>query len=321
MVASGKSTTANLGIKRINGNVVHGSFPSPDDLLNIAPVVALGVETDAFQLIGQAALPLAYVVVTKGQNTITANDIIDIRPFLRTTEFTYNERAGIAAANPPLSLANPAVGAFQLQSALNATLEAAGSTNTAPAEVNGRALYTDYVMGGLAYGVEGTLLTMCDSPSQASDDPWGATTQGAAYTNPYDGSSFDFAAYTSSKNYLEDQDLYKREAFLQYVYANRQTDLKRWLSDPNTSIQNNTAGTYLGLPEGNTGRNIPLFPEWDMPMDGNNYLALMGQTADPSVSIPKVTWWMWFEANEPNRSFAYVPGGVVSKKPNSTGLA
>ena len=316
---SDKSTTANLGIKRINGNVVHGSFPSPDDLLNIAPVVALGVETDAFQLIGQAALPLAYVVVTKGQNTITANDIIDIRPFLRTTEFTYNERAGIAAANPPLSLANPAVGAFQLQNALNATLEVASqNSGGAPAEVNGRALYTDYVMGGLAYGVEGTLLTMCDSPSQASDDPWGATTQGAAYTNPYDGSSFNFAAYTSSKNYLEDQDLYKREAFLQYVYANRQTDLKRWLSDPNTSIQNNTAGTYLGLPEGNTGRNIPLFPEWDMPMDGNNYLALMGQTADPSVSIPKVTWWMWFEANEPNRSFAYVPGGVVSKKPNST---
>ena len=314
---SDKSTTANVGITRINGSVVHGSFPSPDDLLNIAPVVALGVESDAFQLIGQAALPLAYVVVTKGQSVITANDIIDIRPFLRTTEFTYNERAGIAAANPPLSLANPAVGAFQLQNALDATLAAAGGGNT-QAEVNGRALYTDYVMGGLAYGVEGTLLTMCDNPSQATDDPWGTATQNAAYTNPYDGSSFNFASYTSSKNYLDDQDLYRREAFLQYVYTNRQTDLKRWLSDPNTSILNNGAGTYLGLPEGNTGRNIPLFPEWDMPMDGNNYLSLMGQTNDPTASIPKVTWWMWLEANEPNRAFSYVPGGVVSKAVNST---
>ena len=103
--ASDKEATANVGIKRINGNVVHGSFPSPDDLLNQAPNLALGVGSDAWGLIGQAALPLAYVVVTKGQSVITANDIIDIRPFLRTTEFTYNERAGIAAANPPLSFA------------------------------------------------------------------------------------------------------------------------------------------------------------------------------------------------------------------------
>jgi hypothetical protein len=310
--ASDKEGTANVGIKRINGSVVHGSFPSPDDLLNNAPTLALGVEKDAWGLIGQAALPLAYVVVTKGQATITANDIIDIRPFLRTTEFTYNERAGIAAANPPLSFANPAVGAFQLQAAIDATIAA---DTAGEAEVtSGRAIYTDYVMGGLAYGVEGTLLTMCDGP-QGEKDPFGSESQQAAYTDPYSSVPVSFAEFTSSKNYLDNTDQFRREAFLQYIYTDRQTDLKRWLSDPNSSFSQNTH-TYLGLPEGDSGRNIPLFPEWDMPMNGTNYLNLMGQGPQGSTAaIPKPTWWMWFEsADTPNRTLAYVPGAVTSTK-------
>ena len=309
---SDKETTANVGIKRINGSVVHGSFPSPDDLLNNAPTLALGVDKGAWGLIGQAALPLAYVVVTKGQATITANDIIDIRPFLRTTEFTYNERAGIAAANPPLSFANPAIGAFQLQTAIDATLNAGGE---GVVDVNnGRAIYTDYVMGGLAYGVEGTLLTMCDGP-QETQDPFGFESQNATYTDPTTNSVLDFSQFDSSKNFLDNTDQALREGFLQYIYNFRQTDLKRWLSDPNSSFSQNPY-TYLGLPEGSSGRNIPLFPEWDMPMDGTNYLNLMGQGTQASTdAIPKPTWWMWFESlDKPNRPFVYVPGAVASNE-------
>ena len=314
---SDKEPTANTGIKRIDGSVVHGSFPSPDDLLNNAPLLALNAEgDDAWTLIGQAALPLAYVVVTKDQATITANDIIDIRPFLRTAEFTYNERAGVAAANPPLSFSNPAVGAFQLQTGIDAVMNAM----TAPENRdNGRAIYTDYVMGGLAYGVEGTLLTMCDGPQQ-SEDPFGSQSQNANYVDPVTGGTVAFTNFTSSRAFLDDTDLSTREAFLQYIYTERQGDLKRWLSDPNSSFNNNQY-TYLGLPEGNTGRNIPLFPEWDMPMNGSNYLNLMGQGPQGSTAaIPKPTWWMWFEsADSPDRSLAYVPGAVASTK--NTGSA
>jgi len=314
---SDSSQTANYGATRpTTGFHVHGSFPSPDDLLNIAPILALDVESDDFQLIGQAALPLAYIVTTKGQSDIIDNDIIDIRPFLRTTEFTYNERAGIAAANPPLSFANPAVGAFQLQSVVTA-LGAGGGSGGGGGDSGGgggtpagEPLYTDYVMGGLAYGVEGTLLTMCDGVQEA-EDPFGTvTTTTTAYIDPPTGDSYNFTNYTSSKNYLEDATLKTREAYLQYVYNMRQGDLKRWISDPNSSYSQNT-GTYLGLPAGNTGRNIPLFPEWDMPMDGTNYQNLM-QNQTAGAGTPKVTWWMWFEAQSVYRSLAYVPGGVVS---------
>ena len=318
---SDNSPAANYGITRpVTGVQVHGSFPSPDDLLNIAPLLALDVESDDFQLIGQAALPLAYIVTTKGRSDIAKDDIIDIRPFLRTTEFTYNERAGIAAANPPLSFANPAVGAFQLQSvvdALNAGGGGNGGNGGGGGTPAGEPLYTDYVMGGLAYGVEGTLLTMCDGVQEA-EDPFGTvTTTTTAYIDPPTGDSYSFANYTSSKNYLEDSTLKTREAYLQYVYNMRQGDLKRWLSDPNSSYSQNT-GTYLGLPAGNTGRNIPLFPEWDMPMDGTNYLNLMNSTT--GAQVPKVTWWMWFEAQANERPISFVPGGVVSYVAPKAGL-
>ena len=126
-----------------------------------------------------------------------------------------------------------------------------------------------------------------------------------------------FSQFDNSKAFLDNTDQYLREAYLQYVYNNRQDDLKRWLSDPNSSFSQNTH-TYLGLPASD-GRNIPLFPEWDMPMDGTNYLNLMGQGAQGSTAaIPKPTWWMWLESSEsPNRPLAYVPGGVASVTPNT----
>ena len=305
---------ANTGITTIKGNKIHGSFPSPDDLLNLAPNLALNVEADNLQLIGQAALPIAYIVVKKGVSSITQEDIIDIRPFLRTTEFTYNERAGVAAANPPLSLANPAVGAYQLQDAINKLekdIDADDETMR-----SGRAIYTDYVMGGLAFGVEGTMLTMCDAP-QGAQDPFGSESYTKAFTSPGDNNSYAFTDFKSSKLFLESEDKSKRDAFLEYIYAERQDDLKIWLADPNTPIASNQGLTYLGLPAGGGGRNIPLYPEWDMPVDDTNlasYDQMLGNTtaATPRNS-PQPTWWMWIEAINGQRPLAYVPGAVISQ--------
>lgn len=99
-----------LGFKKLN---VAGSFPSPDDLMNIAPLLAEWLPKRHFALVGQSILPVAYIVVRKDQvnangiQVINPEDVIDIRPFFRTTELSYNERAGIAAAIPSPSLMNP----------------------------------------------------------------------------------------------------------------------------------------------------------------------------------------------------------------------
>ena len=100
----------------ISGTFVRGSFPSPDDLMNIAPLLDEELASSSLSLIGQTVLPVAYVVVKKNASLnldqapiITTTDLIDIRPLFRTTELTYNERAGIAAAVPAPSLANPIV--------------------------------------------------------------------------------------------------------------------------------------------------------------------------------------------------------------------
>jgi len=103
------SSGANMGF----GNI-KGSFPSPDDLMNIAPLLTEDLEQSSPALIGQSIMPVAYVVVRKNANVnessnniIEIADLIDIRPFFRTTELAYNERAGLAAATPQVSLANP----------------------------------------------------------------------------------------------------------------------------------------------------------------------------------------------------------------------
>ena len=94
------------------------SFPSPDDLLNLAPIITADATAESLATVGQSVLPLCYIIVKKGVTVITQEDIIDIRPFLRTAELTYNERAGVAGANPPLSLANPATGKAELYTAV-----------------------------------------------------------------------------------------------------------------------------------------------------------------------------------------------------------
>ena len=105
------SPTVDLRQTSIGTSGVYGNFPSPDDLMNLAPYLADELQSGEKYpaLIGQSVLPLAYIFVRKGQLSITNNDILDIRPFFRTAELTYNERSGLAAANPPASLANPVV--------------------------------------------------------------------------------------------------------------------------------------------------------------------------------------------------------------------
>ncbi len=304
------NVASNVGITDRAGNVIHGSFPSPDDLLNIAPLLAIDVDDDDLQLVGQAALPLAYVVVKEGQAVITQDDIIDIRPFLRTTEFTYNERAGVAGANPPLSLANPAVGLFQLQDVAKKIYANLYGSVTPDSDIkDGKVLYTDYVMGGLAYGPEGTLLSM-NANAANTQDPWGATTRNAQLT--YGNTTYSFSQFTSNKAFLEEATLANKEALLQYFYNIRQADLKVWLSDPNSSF-NTANGTYLGLPAGNGGRNIPLYPEWDQPYNALNHASVMSGAQKSA----KVTWWMFIEGWGASRQMSYLPGGVASTKATS----
>mgnify|MGYP003627889234 FL=1 len=116
------------------GKRVSSNFPSPDDLMNLAPLLADELETGSLSLVGQSVLPICYVAVKRGATSIGTEDIIDIRPFFRTTELAYNERAGVAAANPPLSLANPAVGRAQLENSLT--------------------VFKDYFVGGLLAQLE-----------------------------------------------------------------------------------------------------------------------------------------------------------------------
>ena len=111
---------SNTGITLADGSVVNGSFPSPDDLGNLAPNLAYNLIENNTQLVGQCVLPICYVLVEKNSDTLSQANIIDIRPFLRGAELTYNERAGVAAAEPALSLGNPAVGVAQLQNAYDA---------------------------------------------------------------------------------------------------------------------------------------------------------------------------------------------------------
>ncbi len=157
-----------------SAGVIKGSFPSPDDLMNLAPLLSEQLETTAFQLIGQSILPIAYIRVQTDAgpiaDVINDDDIIDIRPFFRTTELAYNERAGIAAATPQVSLANPVVTEANLEivrkemySELNARVsnveDAVGVVSEEiGAESRPRIIAAGNVLGGFGFGPEGALI-------------------------------------------------------------------------------------------------------------------------------------------------------------------
>jgi hypothetical protein len=142
---------------------VRGSFPAPDDILNIAPLLSEKLENTAYELVGQSILPVAYVFVQEDSQLILPSDVIDIRPFFRTAELAYNERAGIAAAFPQLSLANPAVGKAQLdlevkklKDSINFRIDAS-LLEAAQAQRRPTVAAVGYVFGGWNFGPEGAL--------------------------------------------------------------------------------------------------------------------------------------------------------------------
>ena len=160
------------GFQTSAGVFIRGSFPSPDDLMNLAPLLAenlaggdsSGVQ-DAVVLLGQSILPVAYVVVknnatlnTNGAAILNEDDLIDIRPFFRTTELSYNERSGIAAASPQVSLANPVMTEAHAEE-IKYTLknEIFQKIEQSQPSQNSRIVAAGKVMGGMFHGVEGVL--------------------------------------------------------------------------------------------------------------------------------------------------------------------
>jgi len=157
-----------------SAGIIRGSFPSPDDLMNLAPLLAenlaggdsSGVQ-DSVALLGQSILPVAYVVVkntatlnTNGAAILTVDDLIDIRPFFRTTELAYNERSGIAAATPQISLANPVVTeAYAEELKYNLTNEISTRIAQSQQGQGSRVVGAGTIKGGMFYGVEGALGT------------------------------------------------------------------------------------------------------------------------------------------------------------------
>lgn len=164
----GDQKNINMGFTSTSANDiaqdVRGSFPAPDDILNLAPLISEKLEANAYELVGQSILPVAYVWVQNGSQVVLSTDVIDIRPMFRTAELAYNERAGIGAAFPQLSLANPAVGKGQLDyeikrvfDTITGNIEAVAGADTTDTQSAINTLATGYVFGGWNFGPEGAL--------------------------------------------------------------------------------------------------------------------------------------------------------------------
>tara|TARA_R100001594_G_scaffold143824_1_gene192215 strand:- start:99 stop:2579 length:2481 start_codon:yes stop_codon:yes gene_type:complete len=160
------SVISDLNQTTIGVAETYANFPSPDDLLNAAPYITDGVAKNSLALVGQSVLPLAYIFVKKDKATIETSDILDIRPFFRTAELTYNERAGLAAANPPTSLANPVVSKYELADTTK-KIKTYVIENKPDIPQYPRPVGTGYVFGGIKYGPEGCLIRM-----MADKDAW-----------------------------------------------------------------------------------------------------------------------------------------------------
>lgn len=154
-----QSTMADQLQTLVGVNSNYSVVPSPDDLLNLTPLFEAALESDSLSLIGQSILPVAYIVSKRGKSVIETDDMMDIRPFLRTTELSYNERAGISAAIPPLSFANPAVGKSELRSTVLEVRDFVQEQLNEPIFIS-KPVAAGTVYGGIKYGVEGPLLAM-----------------------------------------------------------------------------------------------------------------------------------------------------------------
>jgi hypothetical protein len=174
LASPGDANNANMGFLSTSANDIaydiRGSMIAPDDILNLAPLISEKLESEAFELVGQTIFPVAYVfvrgsadVVLNGSQLVASTDVVDIRPFFRTAELTYNERAGISAAFPQLSLANPAVGKAELQYTENRLYNAINqkvneAITLVGAQESTNVIAAGYVFGGWNFGPEGALL-------------------------------------------------------------------------------------------------------------------------------------------------------------------
>ena len=178
---------------------VRGSFPAPDDILNLAPLISEKLEENAIELVGQSILPVAYVWVQSGSQVVLSTDVIDIRPMFRTAELAYNERAGIGAAFPQLSLANPAVGKSQLDyeiresyDDLKGQIDTLGGDTGVDSGTN--TLATGYIFGGWNYGPEGALWNFYDKQFSNDGD---TNTDGEAYVKQFITDKYGFGSTAS----------------------------------------------------------------------------------------------------------------------------
>jgi len=112
-----------------------GSVPMPDDLVNQSNShLTANAENWALLQIQEETsfcIPVAYVRVPMGYQAgdpLNSSNVVDIRPFLRTTELTYNERAGIVMADSPGG-DNPFVTTTTLNSSMG-TFDDRITTNT-----------------------------------------------------------------------------------------------------------------------------------------------------------------------------------------------
>lgn len=188
----GDETSPNTGFETSTAGVIRGSFPSPDDLLNLAPVLSENLESNSIALIGQSILPVAYIRVTNAGGVVDIledNDVIDIRPFFRTTELAYNERAGIAAATPQVSISNPVVTEAALEKTrkeVYGTLKTRIDNLDIPEESPSRVVGAGTICGGMRYGPEGALFR------QAAPNILGGQLQTASWSEMADAAETFF---------------------------------------------------------------------------------------------------------------------------------
>ena len=273
MLAS-KADIANTtgGILLSDGTTLNGSFPAPDDILNLAPLLANDINSTDLRLVGQSILPIAYVAVTAAQaGNIPTSHLIDIRPLWRTAELTYNERAGIAGAMPALSLANPAVGKRAVDAFINkAVTNALGTATRVDAKAGPivpRALGGGYVWGGKRYGPEGAITAaMQDGGNWFSNGVYGMS-----YNQLPDSPDWDWATWTQYLDGTKDGAGLHKNDWINFKYTvNRSSDDDSTLdfqepgATTDSSIFTNSFGTDMGkgATQSDTGEPSPLMMYW-----------------------------------------------------------
>ena len=253
-----------------SAGAVRGSFPSPDDLLNLAPVLSENLESTSLALIGQTILPLAYIIVEKDDplvagDVITDDNIFDIRPFFRTTELAYNERAGIAAATPQVSIANPVVTEAHLEkvkselflSLQNVTPVTPSST---PTPVGGASIIAAGVItGGFNFGPEGALARQRSPGNETLE-----ALRGSVETEfGYFPNTVKMTPLWDKANWWNDGNYGGTEGVTDYInvgdttfVAHGNTEAYRmppWNSDPQAATTGSTADPTYGGNLGNMG--------------------------------------------------------------------